>query len=135
MHIHGFQFRVQRSSKACTFAMVCGNAEGVLNTLIRKLRDKPALVSMDHSGSDGICYYRTKSSWFDHQSFEDWFVSLYVPPLKKQNGTKVLIGNNLRSSHISLEEKHYKICATTFLCDTLAQPLDMTYFHSMESHW
>ena len=38
----------------------------------------------------------------DHIVFQGWFMSLMLPTLRQQKGTKVLIGDNL-SSHISGE--------------------------------
>ena len=44
--------------------------------------------------------YRSKSGWFDEAIFENFLNELLLPCMKKQSGTKVIIGDNL-ASHIS----------------------------------
>ena len=41
-----------------------------------------------------------QSGWFDETTFTDWFFTLMLLTLRKQEGKKVLIGENL-SSHLS----------------------------------
>lgn len=74
-------------------------------------------------------------------NFEDWFFSCLLPKLKKkQDGTKVLIGDNM-SSRINSEV--IKACAKykiRFLClpansSHIIQPLDVAYFALMKSMW
>lgn len=78
--------------------------------------------------------------WFDRQVFEDWFISLMLPILKRQEGTKVVIGDNL-SSHISLEVLHLceensiKFIPLPPTATHLLQPLDVAFFHPLKSHW
>lgn len=92
------------------------------------------------NGPDGARYNRSKSSRFDHQVFEDWFVSLMLPLLKKQQGTKVVIGDNL-SSHISLEVlricelNDIKFIALPSNATHLLQPLDVVFFRPLKVNW
>lgn len=63
---------------------------------------KRMYVEWTEGSPEGPCYNRTHSGWFDHIVFQGWFMSLMLPTLRRQKGTKVLIGDNL-SSHISGE--------------------------------
>lgn len=80
---------------------------------------------------------RMKSGWFDHQVFEDWFMSLILPILKKQDSPKALIGDNL-SSHISLEvlrlyeENNVKFIALPPNATHLLQPLGSLFFVALK---
>ena len=73
------------SSKAAFSVMLCGNAEDEV---------VPPYVA------PGARYNRSKSGWFDETIFTDWFFTLMFPILHKQEGNKVLIGDNL-SLHLS----------------------------------
>lgn len=67
-------------------------------------------------------------------------MSLMLPILRRQEGTKVLIGDNL-SSHISLdvlracEENSIKFIALPPNATHLLQPLDVAYFRPMKVKW
>ncbi|KAJ8967062.1 hypothetical protein NQ314_003122 [Rhamnusium bicolor] len=52
-------------------------------------------------GPVGTRYNWSKSGWFEATVFEDWFEFLLLPRLKKLEGTKVVIGDNL-TSHLSV---------------------------------
>ncbi|XP_049832894.1 uncharacterized protein LOC126273384 [Schistocerca gregaria] len=87
-------------SKSSTSIIFCGNAEG---------RYLPAYVvyEADHSwstwtenGPQHTRYNRTKSGWFDGVTFEDWFLSHFLPAVKHEELPVVIIGDN-PSSHIS----------------------------------
>ena len=97
------------------------------------------LKSLKH-GSYYIRYSRSKSGWFDATTFEEWFFSLALPELKKKNGTRVLMGDNL-SSHLSL--KVIKACrenSIKFIClppnsTDYLQPLDVAFFGPLKREW
>ena len=64
---------------------------------------KSTAVIMDSwicGGPEGTRYNRSVSGWFDEGLFESWFNDVLLPRMKKQDGSKVMIGDNL-SSHIS----------------------------------
>lgn len=131
---------IRNASKACTSIMFCGNAEGQLAPLYVNYKSEKLWSTWTENGPTGARYNRTKSGWFDHQSFEDWFTSLLLPILKKQTGTKVIIGDNL-SSHINLEvlnlcqANNIKFIALPPNSTHLLQPLDVAYFRSMKGMW
>ena len=49
----------------------------------------------------GAGYNRNNSSWFDLAMFEAWFEEILLPFMRKLDGPKIILGDNL-SSHISL---------------------------------
>ena len=55
-------------------------------------------------GPPGARYNRSKSGWFDETTFTDWLFKLMLPKLRRLEGRKVLIGDNL-SSHLSGESE------------------------------
>ncbi|KAK8761078.1 hypothetical protein V5799_027655 [Amblyomma americanum] len=132
--------KIQNASRACTSIMACGSAAGELAPLYVNYKAEKLWSTWTENGPKGARYNRTKSGWFDHQVFEDWFMSLMLPILKKQDGPKALIGDNL-SSHISLEvlrlceENNVKFIAFPPNAIHLLQPLDVAVFRSLKIIW
>ncbi|KAJ8945538.1 hypothetical protein NQ318_020383 [Aromia moschata] len=93
--------RIRNASKACTSIMVCGNAEGRLAPLYVNYKSQKLWTTWTEGGPPDARYNRTSSGWFDYQIFEDWFVNCLVPILKRQDGPKAVIGDNL-SSHLNV---------------------------------
>ena len=77
--------QIRNSSKACTSLMFCGNSAGQLCPVYVNYKSEKLWSTWTENGPEGARYNRTKSGWFDHQVFEDWFVSLMLPILKKQS--------------------------------------------------
>lgn len=92
------------------------------------------------NGPKGARYNRSKSGWFDSNTFEDWFESIILPWAQNKPGKKVLIGDNL-ASHINV--KIVKYCEQNdirfvFLppnSSHLTQPLDVCYFGPLKKLW
>lgn len=132
--------QIQNSSKSSTSIMVCGNAAGETLPLYVCYKAEKLWSNWTENGPEGTRYNRSKSGWFDHNTFEDWFFSLALPRLKKQQGKKALIGDNL-SSHVSLavvkacEENDIKFIALPPNATHLLQPLDVAYFRPMKIQW
>lgn len=88
----------------------------------------------------GTRFNCSKSGWFDTKCFEDWVFNVAIPYLKKLDGPKVLIGDNL-SSHLSCDA--IKRCADigakfVFLpanSTHLTQPLDVAFFRLLKQAW
>ncbi|KAJ8933679.1 hypothetical protein NQ314_013867 [Rhamnusium bicolor] len=114
--------RICISSKACTSLMICGNAEGRL---------APVYVNYK---SQKLC------GWFDFQVFEGWFINLILPLLNRQEGCKMLNGDNL-TSHLNVEMirqcelNNVRFIALPPNTTHLLQPLDVTYFRPMKGNW
>lgn len=85
-------------------------------------------------------YNRTKSGWFDAVCFEDWVRTIAIPYLKKLNGKKILIGDNL-ASHVSIEI--IRLCLEHEIyfiylppnSTHLTQPLDVAVSAPTKKHW
>lgn len=131
---------VMNTTKASTSLMLCGNAEGeILPPYVVYKAEKMWDLWTD-GGPKGCRYNRSKSGWFDAHIFQDWFFSQVLPRLKKCEGPKALIGDNL-SSHIS--EKVIVACQDNnirFIClppnsTHITQPLDVAYFHPLKLAW
>ena len=111
--------RIINNSKACTSLMFCGSATGQL------------YQGWVEGGPHKARYSCSKSGWFDNDTFEDWFINIFLPVAKTQELT-VLIGDNL-SSHFSSEV--LRLCGRyniKFIClpansTDKTQPLDVAF--------
>jgi hypothetical protein len=132
--------RVINSTKAATSIMFACTADG-------KMLHPYVVYKADHlhdrwlaGGPLHVRYNRSRSGWFDHTCFADWFLTVVLPFCRRMEGAKVLIGDNL-SSHFS--EEVIAKCAdnnirfaclppnTTHLC----QPLDVSTFGPLKKYW
>lgn len=92
------------------------------------------------NGLKGARYGRNKSGWFDQPLFDDWFCQIALPYLNKQEGNRVIIGDNL-ASHLSFnviqlcEEHHIKFCFLPANSTHLTQPLDVAIFRPIKASW
>nr|XP_039254787.1 jerky protein homolog-like [Styela clava]XP_039269740.1 jerky protein homolog-like [Styela clava] len=132
--------RILNSTKSAISLMFCGNAAGAVMPPYVVYKAENLWSTWVEGGPPGTLYNRSRSGWFDGFSFQDWFNRMVLPRLKRQNGKKVLIGDNL-SSHISPDV--LKSCLDhniAFIClppnsTHLTQPLDIAYFRPMKVAW
>lgn len=132
--------RICNTTKTSTSLMFCGNAVGELLPPYIVYKSDCLWDLWTENGPPGCRYNRSKSGWFDAAIFEDWFISLFLPHLKKQHGKKVIICDNL-SSHIN--EHILKLChenEISFVClpphsTHLTQPLDVAFFRPLKGNW
>ena len=128
------------ASKSATSLMFCGNATGEILPPYVVYKSESIWSTWTEGGPAGTRYNRSKSGWFDQTCFEDWFLSLLLPRLKRQEGKKVMIGDNL-SSHISqqvlqkCEENNITFVALPPNSTHLTQLLDIAYFRPMKVSW
>ncbi|XP_037300423.1 uncharacterized protein LOC115456161 isoform X2 [Manduca sexta] len=131
---------IKNSTKGCVSIMIAGNAAGDIIPMYVNYKSQKLQQTWTTGGPEGARYNCSKSSWFDTQGFEDWFMHLMLPVLKKQVGKKVLIGDNF-SSHLNFEV--VKACEdnnSSFVClptkaGHLCQPLDFAYYGPMIVSW
>lgn len=132
--------RIMDSSKTSISIMMAISASGQLlppYTVYKATHLYPTWVE---GGVEGAFYNRTKSGWFDGPTFEDWFDKIALPYLKKLQGPKIIIGDNL-SSHISLhvleECERYNIRFVLLPPNSthLLQPLDVAFFAALKKKW
>lgn len=132
--------RIINSTKSATSLMYCGNGLGEMLPPYVVYKAEATWNTWTERGPPGARYNRSKSRWFDCCSFEDWFLSLLLPRLKKDEGRKVVIGDNL-SPHISVKvleacrENDISFIALPPNSTHLTQPLDVAYFAPMKAAW
>ena len=85
-------------------------------------------------------YASTPSGWFNFQTFEMWFINIFLPHAKTLPGPKVLIGDNA-PCHLSINVVNEcvanNIRFTMLLpnCTHLLQPLDVAVFRPLKRIW
>ncbi|CAK1594188.1 unnamed protein product [Parnassius mnemosyne] len=131
---------IVNATKVNFTVMFCGNAAGETIPPFIVYKSDHLWSTWTENGPEGARYNRTKSGWMDSATFEDWFLNHLMPVLKKKNGRKVVIGDNL-ASHINKTvlnecEKHN----VSFIClppnaTHILQPLDVAYFRPLKCKW
>nr|CAI5841824.1 unnamed protein product [Callosobruchus analis] len=132
--------RIMNSTIANISVMFCGNAIGNSLPPYVIYKAEHLWTTWTENGPEGARYNRTKQGWIDWATFEDWLSTLLLPVIKRQEDTKVMIGDNL-SSHVSLNV--LKLCEgnnVQFIClppnsSHLTQPLDLAYFRPLKVNW
>lgn len=132
--------RIIDTSKTSISVMIAAAADGTLLPPYTVYKAKHIYPSWTEGGVNGAGYNRNSSGWFDSTMFEDWFSNILLPYFKKQNGRKIMIGDNL-SSHLSLNvirecrrhDIHFILLPanSTHLC----QPLDVAFFRPLKIAW
>lgn len=144
--------RVCNFTKSSTSIMMCGSAAGVLLPPYIIYRAEKMWTQWTENGpklgpccTDRCCaagarYNRTSHGWMDAETFTDWFKSSFLPHAKRQEGRKILIGDNL-ASHFT--EEVIRLCQENnirFVClpknaTHLCQPLDVGFFRPFKMAW
>ncbi len=134
--------RVLDSSKSSTSLMFCGSAAGFLLPVYVVYKATNMYDSWTEGGPPNTVYNRTKSGWFDMETFEDWYFKVPLKYFKTRpsENKKVLIGDNC-ASHLSA--KVIQSCldnniSFVFLPKNsthLSQPLDIAWFKSFKAIW
>lgn len=132
--------RVMNSSKSSTSVMFAASGDGKILPPYVVYKAQHMYDSWSVGGPDNSRYNRTKSGWFDSFCFADWIDTIAIPYLKKLDGKKILIGDNL-SSHLSMEvikTCHDNNIHFVFLPSNsthLTQPLDVAFFRPLKMAW
>lgn len=132
--------RVMNSSKSSTSIMFAGSGDGDLLPCYVVYKASNLYDSWVEGGPKGTYYNRSLSGWFDSICFDDWVNKIAVPFLKRKDGKKILIGDNL-SSHLSVDS--IRICKEhnidfVFLPSNsthITQPLDVAFFRPLKTAW
>ncbi|XP_063218613.1 uncharacterized protein LOC134528877 [Bacillus rossius redtenbacheri] len=131
---------VVNSSKVNYSVMFCGTANGEVLPPYVVYKGTQPLVTWTQGGPPGTRYAASKSGWFEQATFENWFDTVLYPELKKKDGQKVIICDNL-TSHISLYVlRQCDKVKTKFIClppnsTHILQPFDVSFFSPLKSHW
>lgn len=131
---------IMNSSKSSISIMIAGNAAGKLLPPYVVYKSAKLWTTWIDNGLKGTRYNHSSSGWFDGPIFEDCFEFHALPTLKKLEGRKVLIGDNV-SSHFS--PRVIELCESNdihFAClppnsTHLTQPLDVAFFGPMKRNW
>jgi hypothetical protein len=132
--------RVAPTTKTGFSVMFSGSADGIPFPPYTVFKAEHLYTPWVEGGPKGARYNRSKSGWFDTECFEDWFLSLMLPRLKRLPGKKVLIGDNLSShfSHRVITEARKNDIHFVFLPSNsthLQQPLDVAFFAPLKRIW
>lgn len=132
--------RKLNTTKSGITVMFAGTASRVLLPPYTVYKSENMWDTWREGGPKGSRFNRSPSGWFDKTIFEDWFFQIALPFLKKKQGKKVLIGDNL-SAHLSAGVLH--ACITNnikyvFLpanASHLCQPLDVGFYGPLKTAW
>ncbi|KAK3794232.1 hypothetical protein RRG08_039013 [Elysia crispata] len=94
--------RIINSTKSSTSLMFAGTASGTVLPLYVVYKAENLWSTWTEGGPKGCRFNRSKSGWFDHICFNDWFHTVALPYCSRLEGKKVLIGDNL-SSHFNYD--------------------------------
>lgn len=131
---------VLNSSKASTSVMMACAGNGTLLPPFVIYRSTHLWDTWINGGPKGTRYGNTKSGWIDQKTFDEWFSTIALPYLKRQDPPRALIGDNLSShlsAHVIAECKNNDI-RFIFLPKNsthIAQPLDVAYFRPFKRQW
>lgn len=131
---------IRNASKTSVSIMFCGNAAGELLPPYVVYRANKMWTTWAENGPKGCRYNASSSGWFDANIFTDWLECQMIPRLKKIDGKKVLLCDNL-SSHITLHS--LELCRKNdvhLIClppnsTHLTQPLDVAFFRPLKIAW
>lgn len=127
-------------SKSSTSIMFCVAANGTALPPYVVYKSSHLYNDWIRSGPTGAHYNRSKNGWFDSNIFEDWFFKIPFPHLRRLEGKKIMIGDNL-SSHLSInvikkcEEANIEFKFLPPNSTHLCQPLDVSYFRPLKAVW
>jgi hypothetical protein len=96
--------RIMDSSKSSTSLMFSGTATGHMLPVYVVYKAINMYESWTEGGPPNAIYNRTKSGWFDMETFEDWYFKVPLKYFKTRppENKKVLIGDNC-ASHLSVK--------------------------------
>lgn len=132
--------RVMDSTKTATSVMFSVSASGELLPPFVVYKSEHLYELWMHNGPKGTRYGRNKSGWFDQPLFDEWFTNIALPYLRRQDGDRVVIGDNL-ASHLSFhviqlcEENNIRFCFLPPNSTHLTQPLDVAVFRLIKTSW
>lgn len=134
--------RIMNSSKSATSIMFAVTASGVnLNPYVVYKAERLQQAWLE-GGPVDVAYNRTKSGWFDAETFVDWFKKVALAYFRSlpHDEPKVLIGDNL-ASHVNheliplCEENNIRMVFLVPNATHILQPLDVAVFAPLKKEW
>lgn len=97
IHCRGLKYpeRVMNYSKIFISVMFSGNGEGNILPPYTVYKAEHLWETWCTGGPKSARFNRRRSGWFDGYIFSDWFMMVFLPTANKQNGIKIIIGDNL----------------------------------------
>lgn len=134
--------RILNTSKTTTSIMYAVTATGKCLAPYVIYRAERMQDSYLLGGPGDARYGRTSTGWFDSDSFNDWFKSVYLHYIRNlpKEEPKVLIGDNL-PSHINMKviqqciDNNVRMCFLPPNSTHLLQPLDVSIFAPLKKEW
>jgi hypothetical protein len=132
--------RIINSSKSSTSVMFACSAKGDMLHPYVVYKAEHLHDRWIEGGPLHARYNRSRSGWFDQSCFADWFDTVVIPYLRRLEGKKVVIGDNL-SSHFSRSVIEKCVAMdVSFVClppnsTHICQPLDVSVFASLKKSW
>lgn len=128
--------RIIDGSKSRTSLMFAGTATGVLLPIYIVYKSDHLYDTWIQNAPKGTRFNRSHSGWFDTKIFEDWFFSIVLPYLKKNdNQKKVMIGDNLAKVLKFCVDNNISFVLLPPNSTHLSQPLDVAYFRPLKIKW
>ena len=127
-------------SKSSTSIMFAGTAASELLPAYVVYKAEKLWDTWTENGPIGAQCNRSRSGWFNHACFEDWFEKVALLFCKWKSGRCVLIGDNL-SSHFSPDiikqcnKSNVAFCCLPPHSTHLCQPLDVSFFCPLKAKW
>jgi hypothetical protein len=87
----------QNISKQTISVMFCGSAAGKMMPPMVVYKAKHMYDAWKQYGPKDAAYGSSESGWFGSPTFEMWFFDVALPILRKLDGKKLLLGDNLAS--------------------------------------
>lgn len=132
--------RVIDTSKTSISVMIAASADGFVFPPYTVYKSKHIYPTWIEGGLPGSAYNRNSSGWFDLIMFEDWFKTIILPHLRRLEGPKVIIGDNL-SSHLSVsvidacQKNDIRFVLLPPNSTHICQPLDVAFFRPVKGEW
>nr|CAH7745020.1 unnamed protein product [Callosobruchus chinensis] len=131
---------IRNATKSCYTVVYCDNAAGEILPPYFIFKAKQKWSDWLVGAPAGSRMSVTNTGWIDTETYDDWFEKHLLPQLKKKEGRKILIADNL-SSHISLkvsrlcQENNVRLIMLVPNLTHLLQPLDVAYFSQLKAAW
>lgn len=132
--------RIIDATKSSTSVMFSIAGDGTLLPLHIVYKSKHVYDTWTENGPEGAIYDCSKSGWFDGVLFEKWFTNVAFEYLRRRDGVKVLIGDNL-ASHVSIsviekcDKNNIRFVLLPPNSTHLTQPLDVAFFRPLKQAW
>uniref|UniRef100_A0A1B0CMK5 Putative tigger transposable element-derived n=1 Tax=Lutzomyia longipalpis TaxID=7200 RepID=A0A1B0CMK5_LUTLO len=120
--------------------LMCGTTSGDLLPPFVVYKSAQLWSSWCQGGPPHCRYGNSPSGWFDGTVFREWVESILIPDLRRKEGKKIILCDNL-STHVTLEViSMLEKCDAKLIClpsnsTHVTQPLDVAFFGPLKIAW